>query len=72
MDFDSHERQMRLFGRVFAVMFVLVFTVIVSMFAVQGYLAYKVLTEPELVGNYVGSIVNGVTETVGGKNEQNN
>jgi hypothetical protein len=72
MDFDRHERQMRLFGRIFAVMFVLVFTIIVSLFIVQGYLAYKVITDPSSVGNYMGEVVNGITNTVGKNNEPNN
>ncbi len=72
MDFDRHERQMRLFSRIFFVMFFLVFTIIVSLFIVQGYLAYKVITDPSSVGNYMGEVVNGITNTVGKNNEPNN
>ena len=71
-EFDQHERRMRLFGRIFAVMFVLVVTTIISLFIVQGYLAYKVITDPASVGNYMGEVVNGLTDTVGKNNEPNN
>lgn len=61
---DRHEKQMRLFGRIFGVMFVLTLTIIIGIFVTIGYLSYTVITDPSTVGNFVGEIVNGVKETV--------
>ena len=63
-DFEREDRRMRLFGRIFAVMFVLVAAIITGIFITVGYLSYKVITDPNTVGSYVGEIVNGVKETV--------
>lgn len=63
-EFDLQEKRMKIFFRIFMVLWVLVALFIVSLFGVIGYMTYTIITDPGVVGSYVGEIVNGVKETV--------
>lgn len=67
-DFDaemaSHKRKMKIFGAAFAVVWILIFLMVVGTFTVIGYMAYQGVSNPELIGEYAGSIVKGYEETV--------
>jgi len=67
-DFDaemaSHKRKMKIFGAAFVVVWILIFLMAVGTFTVIGYMAYQGVSNPELIGEYAGSIVKGYEETV--------
>lgn len=46
----------RVFPKLFIGIFVVVFTGIIVQFAVMGYVAYQVVTDPEGAANFVGNI----------------
>jgi hypothetical protein len=67
-DFDaemaSHKRQMKIMGAAFAVVWILIFLIVMGVFTFIGYVAYQGISNPTLIGEYAGSIVKGYEETV--------
>jgi hypothetical protein len=66
-EFASHKRQMKIMkamGAAFAVVWVLIFLIVMGIFTFIGYVAYQGISNPALIGEYAGSIVKGYEETV--------
>lgn len=62
--FKQQERRIYIISTVFWIFFAIVAAIVISIFVLQGYLAYQVLTNPNSVGSYVGEIVNGINQTI--------
>jgi hypothetical protein len=62
-EFARRKRKMKIIGAAFAVVWLLIFLMIIGVFTFIGYMAYQGVTQPELIGNFAGEIVKGFEET---------
>jgi ABC-type phosphate transport system permease subunit len=63
-EFASHKRKMKIFGAAFAVVWVLIFLMVIGIFSFIGYAAYQGISNPEVIGNFAGEIVKGYEDKV--------
>ena len=55
---------MKIFGAAFAVVWVLIFLMVIGIFSFIGYAAYQGISNPEVIGNFAGEIVKGYEDKV--------
>jgi hypothetical protein len=60
-NFDRNFNRMRTFTMIW---FFVIAVLVISTFVGVGYIFYSAATDPEAIGNFIGSVVNGFSNTI--------